>query len=93
MRSPSKFIRVAVLLVMLLSVSLTAACRSETDYGQCVGVNDEKDPALVYKYSTRNIIIGLLFAEMIAPPVVVILNELQCPVGRRTVTAPSPVTP
>jgi hypothetical protein len=69
------------LLALLLLVSLLG-CESSTKYGRCVGINDVKDPTLVYKYSARNLIIGVVFFQMIAPPILVGLNELQCPVGK-----------
>ena len=67
-------------LVMLVGVLLTA-CTSRTEFGECVGLNGEKDPKLVYKYNTRNIIVGVLLWEMIVPPVYVALEQLECPVG------------
>lgn len=57
-------------------------CESSTQYGSCVGLNDAKDPTLVYKYSTRNIILGVVFFQLVAPPIIVGLNELECPVGK-----------
>jgi hypothetical protein len=64
-------------------VLFLAACQSRTDIGKCVGVNDKQDPAFVYRVSTRNIIVGVIFFEMIAPPIVVALDELYCPVSLR----------
>lgn len=73
--------RVALaLLVVTLSVS---GCRSETDLGECVGVNDTRDPGLTYKVSIRNVILGVFFIETIVVPLVVLFDELSCPVARR----------
>ena len=69
-------------LVLLMLVSLTA-CTSGNELGKCIGVMDDKDPTLVYKYSARNIIVGVLFSSLIAPPVFVLIDELQCPVGKK----------
>lgn len=65
-----------------LCLSLTA-CEQATAYGPCVGIGDDKDPRLVYKVSTQNLIVGILFFEMIAPPVLIAVDEFYCPVGRR----------
>jgi hypothetical protein len=59
------------------------SCASKTEFGQCVGINDKKDPTLEYKYSTRNIVIGTIFFEMLFPPFIIAFNELECPVGKK----------
>ena len=69
--------------VALLLVLLLVGCKSKTEYGPCVGINEVKDSTLVYEYSARNIVVGIIFAELIVPPIVVVLNELQCPVNRK----------
>lgn len=78
---------------------LLAACESSNTIptrkipaGQevsCVGLaNDAGDrvPGVKYEVSTRNIVVGILFAEMIAPPAFVLLEELKCPVRDTTLT-------
>ncbi len=64
----------------LLLLSFTA-CASRTEYGSCVGINDKKNPKLEYKCSERNLILSILFAETFVVPVVVVFDELECPVG------------
>jgi len=71
------------LLAVLVACSLVSGCRSETEYGKCVGLGDEQDPALHYKPSVRNLIVGIVFIELIAPPVIVGINEFYCPVGKK----------
>jgi len=66
-----------------LILTLAAGCTSQTDFGPCIGAFDEKDPALTYKVSGWNIGMGLLFSEFIIPPVVVVVDETFCPVGRK----------
>ena len=44
---------------------LLTACSGSNRYGQCVGINDDKDPKLQYKYSIKNIVVGIFFIEMI----------------------------
>ena len=70
------------LLAILLATSLVG-CTSKTDLGPCIGINDKPDPNLEYKYSGWNIAMGIIFFEMIAPPIIVALDEVQCPVGKK----------
>jgi hypothetical protein len=65
----------AVFMVMMMG------CSSSTQYGNCVGIGEEQDPNLVYKVSAQNLIVGIVFFELIAPPVLVAVNEFYCPVG------------
>jgi hypothetical protein len=68
---------------LILAVLLLAGCSSSTPYGQCVGLGDEKDPKLVYKPSVRNLIVGAVFVELIAPPIIVAVDEFYCPIGKK----------
>lgn len=70
------------IVLCLLLASLTG-CESQTRYGQCVGVLDDKDPTKVYKASVLNIVLGIIFVETVVVPAVVLLTELQCPVGSK----------
>lgn len=70
-----------LILAALTAFSLTA-CTSSTQYGECVGVMDEKLPNLEYRVSTRNVVLGLLGAQLLLiPPAIVVLDELSCPIG------------
>lgn len=71
--------------IVALSLVL-AGCTSSTPYGKCVGANDKEDPKLEYKYSGWNIAMGIIFVEMIAPPIIVVLDELKCPTGPKLKT-------
>lgn len=71
-----------LLLISLLLLTI-AGCTSSTKYGDCVGIGDEKDPSLVYKVSTWNIIVGIFGIELIAPPVIVLVDEFYCPVRKK----------
>lgn len=72
-------------LAMLLFSCALVACESKTEYGKCVGMGEDelKDPNLRYKISTRNLIVGLVFIELLAPPVIVVLDKFECPVARK----------
>lgn len=66
----------------LLIALLLVGCTSKTEFGDCVGLQEDRDPRLIYKADTGNIVIGILFFEMVAPPLYVALDEFYCPVGR-----------
>jgi len=68
--------------LLLIICILVTGCTSKTEFGPCIGINQEKKPDLRYEYSGWNIAMGVIFAELIAPPIVVVLNELQCPVEK-----------
>jgi hypothetical protein len=72
------------LLLTLGLLCLLAGCASQTVYGPCVGLWDQHNPKLTYKPSARNLIVGIVFFEFIAPPIVVAVNEIECPVGVMT---------
>lgn len=60
---------------------LLAGCESRTDYGSCVGMGEAQDPRLHYKLSARNVVVGVVFFELIVPPIVVASDETFCPTG------------
>lgn len=68
--------------LLLLAIGLSG-CESETKYGKCIGLDGDESPGLHYHPSTRNIIIGVLFFELIVPPIAVVVEEFQCPDGRK----------
>ena len=71
-------------LAALLMVT-AMSCTSETHFGDCVGIDDEKNPELVYDVDVGNVVLGLVFFEFFfIPPAVVLLDETFCPVARRT---------
>jgi hypothetical protein len=69
-----------------LALLIMGGCASKTEHGECIGINDKENPKLEYKYSARNIAIGVIFIELVAPPIIVVLNELRCPVGPKEAT-------
>ena len=68
---------------MVLVCAALVGCTAGNRFGSCVGVMDEKDPALIYELSYWNLAVGVLFSETLIIPAVVILKECECPVGRR----------
>ena len=71
-------------LIHLLVALILNGCISETEHGKCVGISDEKDPDLIYKINSTNITIGILFMGLVAPPIIVLVDEIYCPVGKKT---------
>ena len=69
-------------LILVAMLALLAGCESRTEYGECVGLADKQSPKLEYKVSARNLVVGIVFIELIAPPVLVAVNETYCPVGK-----------
>jgi hypothetical protein len=68
-------------LLLVTCLALLAGCETRTEYGKCVGLGEGKDPKLTYKLSTTNVIVGVVFAELIIPPIIVVADETFCPVG------------
>ena len=71
--------------IAIAALFALVGCTSRTDLGPCIGAFDERDPNLIYKVSGWNIAMGIIFMEMIIPPVIVIADETLCPVGRKAV--------
>jgi hypothetical protein len=72
-----------MILTVALAAMLVSGCRSRTQYGDCIGVADDPDPKLVYRMSTRNVVLACLFVETIFVPVLVVAQSFKCPVGRK----------
>lgn len=72
------------LIAILLSAAVLAGCTSVTSHGPCIGIGDEdKDPSKVYKVNIGNLIVGIIFIETIVVPIVVAVDQFQCPVADR----------
>lgn len=69
-----------LLLIALACVAL-AGCTTRTEYGQCVGLGDDKNPTLHYKVSVWNAFLGIVFVETVIVPIIVLVDELECPVS------------
>ncbi len=69
------------LIFSVIFMAMLCGCTSNTGYGYCVGVFDEKDNLKIYKLSAMNLVIAIVFFELIVPPVIVAADETFCPVG------------
>jgi hypothetical protein len=67
--------------LMLAAALFTTGCETSNQYGACKGLAsyDEKDPSLHYSYSTRNIILSVLFSETLLWPGITAAFWLKCP--------------
>jgi hypothetical protein len=71
------------ILFIALAALAVSGCTSRTEYGNCVGLGDDKDPALHYKVSVWNAFLGIVFVETIIVPIFVVVDETFCPVGKK----------
>lgn len=69
--------------VLALLMLALVGCTKSTEYGKCIGLNGTEDPKLVYHYSAWNIGMGVIFFTLVVPPIVVVLDELKCPVEKK----------
>ena len=67
-------------IVAMMALALTG-CTSATQYGQCIGAFEDKNPELTYKPSVWNVFLAILFSETIIVPVIVVIDETLCPNG------------
>ena len=71
------------IVALFIVVFIVSGCTTRTDYGPCIGIADDKDSSLTYKVSAWNLVVGIFFMGLIAPPVFVLVDEFYCPVGRK----------
>lgn len=69
--------------ILLAALTMLAGCTSRTEHGECIGLFDDKDPALRYDLSGWNVAMAVIFSETIVVPIVVVLDETHCPVGKK----------
>lgn len=72
------------IIAILLLASVLSGCTSSTEFGECVGLFDEKNPKLTYKLSGWNAFVAVIGSGlMFIPTIMVVANETFCPVGKR----------
>lgn len=69
------------LISIIAIAALLAGCTSQTAYGPCIGVLDDKNPELEYKLSVNNTVMAVLFSSTVFVPILVVANQHSCPVG------------
>ena len=79
-------------LAFLLLLSSTG-CTFNTAYGPCYGLAslDLEQEDLVYKYDVGNIVLASIFVQSFFVPAIVVLDNLKCPVGKKSELAPKRV--
>ena len=75
----NKVISSAVLALALLA----SGCTHETQFGECVGLWEDKEPGLKYELSVRNVVLATVFVQTVFVPIIVVAKEALCPVGRK----------
>lgn len=65
----------------ILALLAATGCKGETEYGECIGLDDTKNPARTYEVSTRNVVWAIIFIESLIVPVVWGLDYVYCPTG------------
>lgn len=70
-------------LSLFFILTILSSCASSTEFGRCIGINGKEDQTLNYEWSARNLIVGIVFFGLIAPPVYVALDEIKCPVSKK----------
>ena len=73
------------ILLIALAAMFLAGCTENTQYGDCIGIADEKDPTLIYKVDTWNAVLGIVFIETVIVPIIVLTTETFCPVGKKEI--------
>ena len=71
------------LLTLLLIMATFTSCTSKNEHGNCIGAFQDKDPTLKYNVDIANIAIGIIFMELLLPPIYVIRDQTFCPTGKK----------
>ncbi len=69
--------------LFLVALLLLSSCDSVTQFGPCIGIADDKDPNLIYKLSGWNVAMGIIFIETVFVPIIVLVDNTFCQVGRK----------
>ena len=72
--------------IALALVLMAQGCTSETEVDgvtvPCIGAFDDGDPRYVYSTNGWNVAMAVVFFELIAPPIVVIVSGSKCAVRK-----------
>jgi hypothetical protein len=68
---------------LIAAAMASMGCVSRTEYGECVGLFDDRDPSLRYETSVRNVVIGAVLIETLIVPAFVVATQWHCPVGTK----------
>jgi len=73
------------LLLLAIAAMFLTGCTTHTQYGKCIGLADDKNPALIYKVDAWNVFLGIVFSETIIVPLYVVIDETFCPVDKKVI--------
>ena len=76
--------------VVALALLGGAACTTETNLGQCIGVADDEDPRFRYKVSAWILCVDIFFIETLVVPIIGVVDDFKCPVAVRAVPSDPP---
>lgn len=71
--------------IIVLSAVLLLGCTTHTQYGKCIGLADDKNPALIYKVDAWNVFLGIVFFKTIIVPLYVVIDNTFCPVDKKVI--------
>lgn len=71
--------------IIVLSAVLLLGCTTHTQYGKCIGLADDKNPALTYKVDAWNVFLGIVFFKTIIVPLYVVIDNAFCPVDKKVI--------
>jgi hypothetical protein len=69
--------------ICLLSLLLLTSCQTHTQYGECIGLADIRDPKTVYRVSIWNAFLAIIFVETVIAPVYIVGKRIECPAAKR----------
>lgn len=72
-----------VTLLAALILLFATTYKTNTDFGECVGLGQQKVDSLVYEPNVGNILIGVVGFETLIIPAYIALTSLECPVGTK----------
>lgn len=71
-------------IAMMLMVTVLSGCTSATEFGQCVGMFEDKKQDLTYNISGWNAFVAVLGTSLLfIPTILVIKDQTFCPTGRK----------
>ena len=68
--------------IAIVATLLLTGCEFERKGGKCVGITETKKPGIEYEISLQNVIVGAIFFQTVAAPLVVGLKAFECPVEK-----------
>lgn len=70
-------------IVGLFIIGCLTSCTQRTEFGECIGLVDEKNPALKYDISIWNGVVATFLSGTVVVPVWTLAKQIQCPSGKK----------